>query len=282
MDEMSVNLYFEAPSASGTQSPKARKREADKATKEARQLRRTPKPIQARTPAQRAYIDALLADTLVMAEGPAGVGKTYVPARVFGAQLASGQIKKIYLARPNVSKAKHRNGFLPGTMEEKTAPWLVPIFEGLKDAMGVDQFERFRREKQIEEVPFEFIQGRTFKDAACIVDEAENLDLDDLYITLTRQGDGLTMVLAGDVNQCRIPDSGFAEVVNMAMAMEDTSVIRFTEEDVVRSKQAKQWVAAFARRAARVAAPPNVVSISGGPFGGPVPDYMRGSLTSLS
>ena len=172
---------------------------------------------------------------------------TYVPSRIYAEMLVQGKISKIYVARPNVAKHKHRNGFLPGTVEEKTAPWLVPIFEGMKDAMSKGDFEKFRKNGAIEEVPFEFIQGRTFRDAACIVDEAENLDMEDLYITLTRQGEGLHMVLCGDVAQARIPDSGLQAVADVAKLphMESTDVIEFSTCDIVRSRQARQWAEAF-------------------------------------
>lgn len=230
-------------------SAKATRRMQRKAAKAERQAKRNPKPIEARNVNQQLYIDSLYQNELTLAFGPAGVGKTYVPARIFGEMLARGEIEKLYLARPNVAKAKHKNGYLPGTLEDKTAPWLVPIMEGIKDSMSPAEFERMRREKRIEEVPYEFMQGRTFKNAACIVDEAENLDLDDLYITLTRQGEGLSMVLCGDVRQARINNSGYAKVIHMARApwMESIGVIEFTEDDVVRSRQARQWVMAFNR-----------------------------------
>lgn len=230
-------------------SAKATRRQARKAAKEARAAKRDPKPLEPRTHNQSLYISSLVENELTFSTGPAGVGKTYVPARVYGEMLASGQITKLYLARPNVAKKKHQNGFLPGTLEEKTAPWLIPILEGIKDSMSAQEYIRFRQEKRIEEVPYEFMQGRTFKNAACIVDEAENLDMDDLYITLTRQGENLNMVLCGDINQSRIPDSGLAYVVRMAKhpSMEGVGVVEFTEEDVVRSRQAAQWVKAFNR-----------------------------------
>lgn len=235
--------------AEGTTSPKATRRQQRKAEKERRQGKRSPQRLEARTEHQAQYIEHLRKKELTFGIGPAGVGKTYVPARVYGEMLANGSIDKIYVARPNVAKAKHRMGYLPGTMEDKTAPWLVPIFEGLRDAMGSAEFERARREKKIEEVPYEFMQGRTFRDAACIVDEAENLDLDDLYITLTRQGEDLRMVLCGDPRQARISNSGLLKVVQMAQApwMEEVAVVEFGEDDVVRSRQARQWVMAFNR-----------------------------------
>ena len=235
---------------STNQSPKAKRRKERKQKKMERTLSRTPKPLEPRTANQALYIEAIQENGLTFGVGPAGTGKTYVPSRIFGEMLMTGAIKKLYLARPNVSKSKHRNGFLPGTEEEKTAPWLVPIFEGLKDAMGKNAFEAMRKSEAIEIVPYEFIQGRTFKDnygAACIVDEAENLDLDDLYITLTRQGENLSMVLCGDIYQARIHDSGLKQCVDMVeqFDMEDTAVVAFTHNDVVRSAQAAQWVKAF-------------------------------------
>jgi phosphate starvation-inducible PhoH-like protein len=230
-------------------SSKATRRAKRKADKMVRATKRNPKPIEARTYNQSLYITSLTENELTFSCGPAGVGKTYIPSRVYGGMLASGQIKKLYLARPNVAKKKHQNGFLPGTLEDKTAPWLIPIMEGIKDSMSPSEFDRFRREKMIEEVPYEFMQGRTFSDAACIIDEAENLDMDDLYITLTRQGDNLNMAVCGDINQARIPDSGLAYVVEMAKLpfMQSVGVVEFTEEDVVRSRQAAQWVKAFNR-----------------------------------
>lgn len=241
---------FEVEGVTPTPSMKALRRKARKEEKEVKQARRNPKPITPRNTKQAVYIDSLVNNSLTFGIGPAGVGKTYVPARVYGQMLAAGEIEKLYLARPNVSKNKHRNGFLPGTLEEKTAPWLVPIFEGIQEAMGKAEFDRLRREGKIVEVPFEFIQGRTFKDAACIVDEAENLDNDDLYITLTRQGEGLNMVLCGDIYQARIPNSGLAAVIRMSAEdeHEDTGIVEFTEDEVVRSAQAAQWVKSFHRR----------------------------------
>lgn len=232
-----------------SKSPKAQKRQQRKAEKETRQRTRDPRGFQPRTRNQALYRTSLLSNELTYGVGPAGVGKTYVPACVFGEMLLRGDIEKLYLARPNVAKTKHKNGYLPGTLEDKTDPWLVPIYDGLKETMGTQQFGEARQTGSIEVVPYEFIQGRTFKNAACIVDEAENLDLDDLYITLTRQGENLHMCLCGDINQSRIHDSGLSTVVEMVemFGLESVGVIEFGSEDVVRSRQAKQWVLAFER-----------------------------------
>lgn len=249
--------FFDDGAPAKRTSKKAAKRLADKAVKEEHQLRRTPKPLTPRNENQSRYVQSIEDNELTFGIGPAGVGKTYVAARLFGEWLASGKITKIYAARPPVAKAKHKMGYLPGDQKEKSEPWLVPIYEGIKDAMGPGAYENAKKNGLIEVVPFEFIQGRTLrsetgslKGVACIVDEAENLDLDDLYITLTRQGDGLHMVLCGDIYQSRIPNSGLADVIEMSKEddHESTGVIEFTEADVVRSRQAAQWVKSFAKR----------------------------------
>lgn len=249
--------FFDDATSVKTKSPKAAKRLAHKAEKEERQLQRTPKPLVPRNAKQATYINAITENELTFGIGPAGVGKTYVAARIFGEWLASGKITKIYVARPPVAKAKHKQGYLPGDQKEKSEPWLIPIYEGIKDAMGPSAFELAKKHNVVEVVPFEFIQGRTFrsdtgssKGVACIIDEAENLDTEDLYITLTRQGEGLHMVLCGDVNQARIPNSGLADVVQMAQEdrHESSAAIVFTEDEVVRSRQAAQWVKSFAKR----------------------------------
>lgn len=230
-------------------SAKASKRQMRKNAKEERQYKRNPKPVEARSASQKLYIKSIWDNELTFGVGPAGVGKTYIPSRVFGEMLVRGDINKLYLARPNVAKAKHRMGFLPGGPDEKTAPWLVPVMEGLKDSMSPSEYAQMMKDGRIEIVPYEFLQGRTFKDAAFIVDEAENLDLDDLYITLTRQGENLKAVISGDTKQARINNSGLARTVMMAEheSMESIGVVRFGEDEVVRSRQARQWVKAFNR-----------------------------------
>ena len=235
-------------------SEKAKARALRKLNKEKRQAKRTPKPLKPRNANQARYIQSLRDNALTIGLGPAGVGKTYVPARIFGAMLMDGEVDMIYCARPNISKPQHRIGFLPGTAKEKCAPWMVPIFDGLRDAMSPSKFADAERGGIIKEVPFEFMQGRTFKNCAVIIDEAENCDLDDLYITLTRQGGNCQMVVCGDPIQSRIPRSGLVQIAEMASYsyMEDMGVIYFTHDDVVRSNQARQWVKAFADRDAQI------------------------------
>ena len=235
-------------------SEKALARVLRKKNKEKRQAKRTPKPLKPRNVSQARYIQSLRDNALTIGVGPAGVGKTYVPARIFGSMLMAGEIDTIYCARPNISKPQHSIGFLPGTPEEKIAPWLVPIFEGLQDSMSPSKFADAQRSKLIKVVPFEFMQGRTFKNCAAIIDEAENCDLDDLYIILTRQGGNCQMVVCGDPIQARIPNSGLVAIAEMAAypPMDGTGVVTFTHEDVVRSTQARQWVKAFADRKTQI------------------------------
>ncbi len=107
------------------------------------------------------------------------------------------------------------------------------------------------------------------------MDEAENLDLDDLYITLTRQGENLRMVLCGDTNQSRIPNSGLEYVVGMAKMphMNSVGVIEFSDDDVVRSRQAAQWVKAFNR--SRLSDVPKYDNDEGEDFHENLPSFLK-------
>lgn len=238
---------FDNPVNEVTKLTKAQKRQVKTDERKTRTLARTPKPVTPKNDEQELYKKLLETCSLVIASGPPGSGKTYLASRVYARMLLDGKIEKVYVARPNVSKPKHRMGFLPGGIAEKSAPWMAPVFEAMKDEMGATRFETEKKAGNIEEVPFEFIQGRTLKNAAAIIDEVENLDFDDFYITLTRQGDNLYMAMCGDVLQARIPDTGLPDVIKMAKHpdMEDIGIIEFTK--VVRSKQAEQWVRAFLR-----------------------------------
>ena len=111
-------------------------------------------------------------DILVM-EGPAGCGKTYVATALAINELYYGRVSNIIFTRPIVD-AEEELGFLPGDLKEKTDPYMRPIYDQLDSLVGKDL--EFRREfdKKIEVVPLAFTRGRTYKNAICVLDEAQN------------------------------------------------------------------------------------------------------------
>lgn len=208
------------------------------------------RPLEAKTPGQKIYLRYLFEGDCIFAIGSAGTGKTYLPARVGAKALMEGKVDKIIIARPTVSKPKHALGFLPGDLNGKLKPWLVPIIDGFKAEVSANTIDDWKMQGKIEFLSFEHMRGRTLENAFVILDEAQNCDFSDLQLFLTRIGEGSQVVVTGDTDQVDIPNSGLADIVNMAEANPeiDMKVIRFTEEDVVRSRLAKAWVKAFSAR----------------------------------
>ena len=203
-------------------------------------------PLIPKTAKQRTYIEALRRGESVFGVGPAGTGKTYIPARLAARKLLDDTISKIIITRVTVA-TKHALGFLPGKMEAKMAPWLVPVFDGLRAEMNAATLEKLRQENRIEIAPFEFMRGRTFSDSCVLLDEAQNANLSDLKLFLTRIGENCQVIVTGDLDQVDVKDSGLSRVLFLAEEHNvPIRIVRFTEEDVVRSVFTRAWVSAFA------------------------------------
>ena len=230
-----------------TQSPKAQRRMNRKKNKEVRQLARTPKPIEPKTETQAEYLGSLREGDQCFAVGGAGTGKTYLAARHAMERLLKGEVDHIVLARPTVSDARHRLGFLPGNKDEKLAEWLVPLVAALKEGCAPSEYVQFVREGKIEFQSFEHIRGRTFNNSVVLLDEAQNCTVKDLITFLTRQGMEAQVIVNGDTDQVDIHDSGLEKILDMIELYDfiEADIIEFGPEDVVRSPRAKQWVKAI-------------------------------------
>lgn len=204
------------------------------------------RPLVGKTDTQREYIDVLKETSQVFAIGPAGTGKTYIPARIAAKMLSQKRIDKIYVARPTVSHKRHQQGFLPGKLEQKLAPWLVPLLDAFKDEVSGTTLDKWMIEKKVEFLSFEHMRGRTFKDCFVILDEAQNCTIGDLKLFLTRKGENSVYVVTGDIDQVDIEDSGLETIIDM-IEKQDLSpdIIEFSQDEVVRSEDAKEWVKAF-------------------------------------
>ncbi len=205
------------------------------------------KPLEPRNVNQRLLIEALDECSQVFAVGEAGTGKTYLSSRVAMRRLKLGQIEKIFIARPTVSDPRHKLGFLPGSLDEKLGPWLVPIMDAFKDEATTSEIAEFQNKDAIEFLSFEHLRGRTLSNCFVILDEAQNCTFSDLRLFLTRKGENSVFVIAGDPVQIDIRDSGLETVLDMIYDQDlSPAVIEFEAGDVVRSEDAKEWVQAFA------------------------------------
>ena len=203
-------------------------------------------PLRPRSDTQREYLYALQHSEQVFAVGPAGTGKTWLPSAYAAELLQSKKISKVVLTRPNVP-AGPSIGFFPGSLEEKMAPWVLPFTETMAERIGKGPLEYHLKSGNIEIVPFETMRGRSFSDAIVIVDEAQNLTPSEMFLVVTRIGEGSQLVVTGDLNQKDINgQSGLSKAINLINAGHvDASVITFTMDDIVRGGVCKQWVQAW-------------------------------------
>ena len=204
-------------------------------------------PIKPLNPTQATYLDALRTSPQVIVLGPAGTGKTWIAASHAADLFRARLIDKIILTRPNVPCGRSL-GYFPGTLEDKFAPWAVPVAEAIKERIGKAAYEIALKSGDIELVPFEVMRGRSWKNAFVLLDEAQNATPAEIKTFLTRIGEACTVVVNGDVSQCDLDQaSGLRTVVHMIKSqMLPVPVIEFAREDIVRSGICAMWVRAFA------------------------------------
>lgn len=199
---------------------------------------------------QATYIKALHNDTITFALGSAGVGKTAIGVMYAAQQLLRSNDTNVVLTRPIVGLGKGL-GFLPGTAEEKFEPWLAPMLGEFKDALGANAYECKLKNQQIRYQMLEVVRGNSYDDTIILVDEAQNLSLDELKALSTRVGVNSQIVFMGDTAQYDAkavsgmsPIEYFCDVLQRHN-VRDTSLVRFTRDDIVRSDIVRDLVVAF-------------------------------------
>ena len=165
----------------------------------------TGRQIKAKTINQKIYLDSIDKNTITIARGPAGTGKTYLAAAMAVKALKEKKISRIILSRP-VIEAGENLGYLPGDLKEKVDPHFRPLYDSLQDFIGLSKFEQFVRQGIIEITPLAYMRGRTFNESFVILDEAQNTTLAQMRMILTRLGYGAKMVITGDQTQVDLPN----------------------------------------------------------------------------
>lgn len=221
-------------------------RQEQKRSKAKFQEERAKPELKPMTERQGDYLRALKTSDQVIVMGPAGTGKTFIAGTVAADQLRNRKIRKIIITRPNVPGGRSL-GFFPGTLEEKIAPWVVPLIETIKDRMGHGAFEIAVKRQDIEIVPFEVMRGRSFRDCIVILDEAQNTLPAEMKMFLTRIGENCQVIINGDVSQTDLKEtSGLRTIIHLIKSQTlPVPIIEFTKDDIVRSGICALWVRAF-------------------------------------
>ena len=205
------------------------------------------KPIRARNKTQQELVKAYFDHDLIFAIGPAGTGKTYMAIALAVRALKNREIKRIILTRPAV-EAGERLGFLPGDLKEKLDPYLQPLYDALSDMIPSRKLQEFMADGTIQIAPLAYMRGRTLDKACVILDEAQNTNLGQLKMFLTRMGPSAKFIVTGDATQIDLPrreDSGLLAGIKLLEGIKGIATIRFTNEDIVRHPLVTKIVRAF-------------------------------------
>ena len=178
---------------------------------------------------------------MCLVDGPAGTAKTYIGVLAALNLLQSNEVESIIYIRSIVESASRHMGALPGELEDKFAPWSMPLIDKLDELLPPGISNNLMTKEYIKCVPVNFTRGLTFRDSCVIVDEAQNLTTSELTTILTRFGYNSKYIVIGDTNQSDINGkSGFGKIFN---AFDHPSCIdngirtfKFDGNDIVRSK----------------------------------------------
>lgn len=213
----------------------------DKVTKEVEEVKQLPtisvKPI---TYSQKRFLYAISQNDITVCSGKAGSGRTHISVGIALQKLFHGEIKRIIITRPAVYEGKGQ-GFLPGDISSKMAPFLMPIYDELKEFISGDLLatmvgmSNYDESPQIEIVPLEFMRGRSLKHSYVLIDECQNCTYSQLRMLVTRIGKGSKLIFNGDITQCDLPDkTGFPTFMDKLKDVSGVGVVEMDDADIVR------------------------------------------------
>lgn len=205
------------------------------------------KPVIPRTPNQYHIVKAVAHYDLTFIIGMAGTGKTYLSMALAIQALKRREVEKIIVTRPIV-EAGESLGFLPGYLEEKTAPYLYPIYDALDDMISSEKRKYYQETGVIEVVPLAYMRGRTLHNAFVVLDEAQNTTNKQMKMFLTRMGVHAKFVITGDPTQIDLPhtkQSGLLEAMDLLQSIPEIAFVYLQEEDIVRHRLIKSIIEAY-------------------------------------
>ena len=239
------------------------------------------KPIYARTQGQQDLVDTINANDIIFVNGPSGTGKTAVATWLGIAGIDAGMFERLVLTRPVVTSGEEL-GFLPGTMDEKVAPYMQPLYDAISlikggrdeklsepeqmpQLLSAKEKKRLRAEKKEEDArerksfydlvqvcPLAYIRGSTLANSFIVCDEFQNTTVSQMKTMLTRLGRNSKMVICGDSEQCDLPartESGFTHAMELLKGVRRIGFVELGVDDIVRHRLIKDIILRYERPA---------------------------------
>lgn len=190
-----------------------------------------------KTKGQHEYIRAIAENQIIICTGMAGTGKTACATALGCEYLVYGKVERLIITRPIIESGRSM-GSLPGSMEEKIHPYLIPVLDELNQSIGRVAADRCMKDGRIEIVPLNYMRGRNFHNCFVIADEMSNATISEIKLLLTRIGRNCKMVLTGDLKQSDLPihqQGGLKHACTTLYGVEDIAIINLYEQDLIRN-----------------------------------------------
>ena len=194
--------------------------------------------IQFKNPAQKRFYKTISSKDITFGIGPAGCGKTYLSVHKALRDLGDkdSKIDGIVIVKPLVEAAGEKIGFLPGDVEEKTAPFMMSFYYNMEQIIGKQRLEILKSNGVIQVIPMAYMRGITLSNKFVILDEAQNATPEQIKMFVTRLGEGSKYIITGDLAQSDIKQgkSGLEDAIKRFAGVHGVGLAQFKEKDIVR------------------------------------------------
>jgi phosphate starvation-inducible protein PhoH and related proteins len=196
---------------------------------------RTRISVTAKSEHQKELLKSIKDNIVTIVAGPPGSGKTMLSVVSGLREFTMGKYSKLIFTRPCVEANGENLGFLPGDLNEKIHPYMYPIFDFLADYLTTKQIEGLIKSESIITLPLAFQRGCTFKNSFVILDEAQNTNIGQIRMFLTRIGENCKVVITGDPEQSDVKNTnGLVDACERLVDIDGLGIVHFTKEDILR------------------------------------------------
>jgi phosphate starvation-inducible PhoH-like protein len=200
--------------------------------------------LEFKNPAQKRFYKSIESKDITFCIGPAGVGKTFLSVHRALRELGDkhSPIDGIVIVKPLVEAAGEKIGFLPGDIEEKTAPFMMSFYYNMEQIIGKNRLKVLKETGVIEVIPMAYMRGITLSDKFVILDEAQNATPEQIKMFVTRIGEHSKYVISGDLDQSDIANhkSGLEDAIQRFAGVRGVGLSMFKEKDIVRHSLVKR------------------------------------------
>ena len=203
------------------------------------QLKRIKWDIDFKNKNQENFYDSINSNTITFCIGPAGCGKTFIASYWALQHLAdkNSNYDGIVVTKPMVEVDGEKLGYLPGNIDEKTAPIMQSVYYNMEQLIGKQRLDVLKSAGIIKVVPLAYMRGLTLQNKIVMMDEAQNSTLPQIKTFLTRIGMGSKYIVSGDLMQSDLKSNklnGLEDSIKRFTGLYGVGFSRFTMSDVVR------------------------------------------------